>query len=128
MISITRKFEFHSAHYLPNYDGKCSRQHGHTYILEVEVAGKIKAQGPKTGMIMDFGELKISVDKVVIEKLDHELLNDVWENPTAEVMVEDIAIMLLPFLPGLVRVRLYETTNSYAEWRKDESFERISKH
>jgi 6-pyruvoyltetrahydropterin/6-carboxytetrahydropterin synthase len=120
MISICRRFEFHAAHYLPNHEGKCKDIHGHSYILEVEVIGMIHTEGPATGMIMDFSKLKKIVHDSVLEKIDHKNLNDIWDNPTAENMVVDISRWIEPHLPGWVtvnRIRLWETSNSYAEWR-----------
>jgi len=122
MISICRRFEFHAAHHLPNHEGKCKETHGHSYILEVEVIGKIHTEGPAAGMIMDFSRLKKIVNDSVLEKIDHKNLNDIWDNPTAENMVVDISRWIELELPlGLIllnRVRLWETGNSYAEWRR----------
>lgn len=129
-INITKIFEFSAAHYLPNHEGLCKQLHGHTYKLEVTVSAKrLITQGPQTGMIVDFSVLK-SIMKERLKQLDHSLLNDRWLNPTAEIMVMDIAIDLnAEFGEGqrwdhdpiiqLDRLRLWETSTSYAEWRRD---------
>ena len=125
MISITKKFKFDAAHRLPYYDGACNRLHGHSFKLEVEVTGQVQDQGPKTGMIMDFTDLKRMVNTVILCKVDHTDLNDEYINPTAENMIYDFAVALkqeirdcrLPIT--LVRLRLYETDDSYAEWRQE---------
>ncbi|MBU0778310.1 6-carboxytetrahydropterin synthase QueD [Patescibacteria group bacterium] len=123
MISICRKFEFHAAHHLPNHEGKCKDVHGHSYILEVEVTGPKSQKGSEIGMIMDFGFLKKIVNDSVLEKLDHKNLNDIWNNPTAEEMIEDIVrwidLELEKFPSYVERVRLWETSNSYAEWKAE---------
>jgi 6-pyruvoyltetrahydropterin/6-carboxytetrahydropterin synthase len=94
---------------------KCSNPngHGHTYELEVTVEGEID---PETGYVMDFGQLKRTVEERVIRRLDRKHLNfDVdflagW-NPTAE----NIVIGIWGELEGrlaparLVRVALNET-------------------
>lgn len=36
---VLKEFEFDAAHYLPEYNGKCERLHGHTYKLVVKVQG-----------------------------------------------------------------------------------------
>jgi len=114
--SITKIFSFDAAHLLPNYEGKCSRLHGHTFTLEVEVSGRLIQSGPKQGMVMDFGDLKSAVQNYVIDKLDHTLLNDTIPNPTAENILLWIEAQLqcLPF-GMLSRLRLYETPDSCAE-------------
>ncbi len=121
-LSITKKFEFSSAHYLPYHKGACLNPHGHNYILEVEVSQNDGLNiygegGEETGMIMDFSRLKEIVNKYIINKLDHTNLNNMFENPTAEILVDWITTTLLLFIPNLSRVKLYETSSSYAEWR-----------
>jgi len=80
---VTKEFTFDSAHFLTNYYGKCERVHGHTYKLQVTVEGKVQSNG----LVVDFVVLKRVVKKQVLEKLDHQLLNDVIENPSAERVV-----------------------------------------
>lgn len=119
MITVTKQFEFEAAHCLENHPGKCKHLHGHSYKLEVEVAGEVLSE---TGMIIDFGDLKAIVNEQVVEKLDHRLLNEVFNFPaTAENMVKWIADQLEDRLAEysnveLVRVRLWETSSSYAEY------------
>jgi 6-pyruvoyltetrahydropterin/6-carboxytetrahydropterin synthase len=94
---------------------KCNNPHGHghTYELEVTVEGDID---PETGYVMDFGELKRTVDDVIIRRMNRRHLNyDVpflaGINPTAE----NIATAIWKELAGrvaparLVRVCLNET-------------------
>lgn len=114
MVSITKCFEFEACHYLPNYNGKCANMHGHSYKLEVEVTGPIL----QNGMVLDFGELKKIVNDLVTNIFDHKNLNDYFTNPTAEIMVEAIAFELLKQVK-VIRVRLWETSSSYAEWKVD---------
>jgi 6-pyruvoyltetrahydropterin/6-carboxytetrahydropterin synthase len=129
MLTITKTFEFAYGHHLPDYDGKCASPHGHNGILEVEVkrpaehivldAGSVVE--PQTGMIMDFGYLKGVVKEKVLDQMDHKYLNsDLPEigRPTAENMTLWIVKVLGEYFgDALVRVRCYETSTSYAEWR-----------
>ena len=80
---VSRTFSFDSAHYLSDYYGKCERMHGHTYKLEVTLEGKVQPNG----LVIDFVVLKRLVKKYVLNKLDHQVLNDIVENPSAERMV-----------------------------------------
>ena len=77
---VLKEFEFDAAHYLPSYNGKCEHLHGHTYKLVVKVEGRPDAEG----MVLDFALLKEIVTDKVLRKLDHALLNDIMENPSAE--------------------------------------------
>ncbi len=80
---VTKEFTFDSAHFLTNYYGKCERVHGHTFRLQVTVEGKVQSNG----LVIDFVVLKRIVKKHVLDKLDHHLLNDVVENPSAERVI-----------------------------------------
>jgi len=126
MISICKAFEFEAAHYLSNHEGKCKNLHGHSYKLEVEISGNIVNDGSsQQGMVVDFGNLKNAVDYYVIKKLDHKVLNDILGfYPTAENMLEYIhTAIFYNFIlsnPGqikLERIRLWETSTSWAEWK-----------
>ena len=86
-VELTREFRFESAHRLPMVppDHKCFRMHGHSYRIEVQVAGPID---PATGWLIDFGEIAARVEPILKAELDHRVLNDVpgLENPTAELL------------------------------------------
>ena len=133
------------AHALHRYDGACANIHGHSYRLEVTVTGPIitDALNPKCGMIIDFGDLKQIVQTTVLNQFDHALVlnsavkNDVetWRaaslqslfgniifvdyQPTNENLLVDFAKRIQSALPThvtLVKLRMYETNASFAEW------------
>jgi len=86
------------------------------------VSGPLQDDGPDRGMIVDFKLLKQTVMSLIVNKMDHKNLNTMFDNPTAEIMVGWIAIELDKKTPEgitLSRVRLWETSSSYAEWRRD---------
>lgn len=118
--TVTKRFEFDYAHYLPDYPGKCQNLHGHRGTCEITVSGPpIDNQKPiYPGMVMDFGDLKEIVEREVIRFLDHRCLNEntEMENPTAENTAKWIWNKLFPFFRDrLVRVRVYETPDSYSD-------------
>lgn len=82
-MKVTKSFTFDAAHALTNYHGACERMHGHTYRLDVTVDGPLDQ---KTGMVVDFLLLKTVVHEYVLSKLDHTCLNDVLQNPSAELL------------------------------------------
>lgn len=82
-MKVTKSFTFDAAHALTNYHGACERMHGHTYRLDVTVDGPLDQ---KTGMVVDFLLLKTVVHECVLSKLDHTCLNDVLQNPSAELL------------------------------------------
>lgn len=111
-MKIIKKFSFESAHYLPGYVGKCKQLHGHSYHLEIILDGNIN---PDTGMVTDFSILNRIVSTKVIDVLDHKLLNDIMEMPTAENIVVWIKDKISSELKGDLTIRLWETDNSYVE-------------
>jgi len=96
---ITKEFKFDAAHRLTKYHGACERMHGHTYKLQVTVAGDMQ----EDGMVLDFVILKKIVTERVLSKVDHHNLNDLFENPTSEVVIKWIWEQLVD-LPELLRV------------------------
>jgi 6-pyruvoyltetrahydropterin/6-carboxytetrahydropterin synthase len=123
VLSICKQFRFEAHHKLPWHDGQCARDHGHSYRLDVEVAGPVHPDDgtSEAGMVMDFANLKAVVQPLVDALLDHRSLNDIMLNPTAENMVRWLVAQIEMGLPtgvALRRVRLWETATSYAEWRQ----------
>lgn len=90
-------------------------------------AGKAYCGGLYGGMVCDFKQLKEAVSDI-LGQWDHTMLNQIVPfdrmAPTAENMCLVLASELsLKFgtemFPGdlrVTRIRVYETTNSYAEW------------
>jgi 6-pyruvoyltetrahydropterin/6-carboxytetrahydropterin synthase len=119
-MRITKRYTFEAHHKLPYHNGKCARDHGHSYILEVSVEGDILPDdgAPSSGMVMDFADINTVVKPLIADRYDHHSINDILQNPTAERMVEQLVVTLTPRLPGLCRVRLYETATAWAEWTR----------
>ncbi len=121
-LEITKRFRFEAHHKLPWHRGKCARDHGHSYVLEVSVTGPVKEDIPgvsDSGMVCDFYEISSVVKPIIEDYLDHHSLNDLMQNPTAENIVGWLVPVLNAALPGILsRVRLYETTDGWVEWRQ----------
>ena len=124
MTSITRIKYFEAAHFLPNHKGKCKNLHGHSYRWELTVTGEIdeNTDSATRGMIIDFKTLDTAMD-IVLDSYDHKTLNDFVEYPTAEILVRDLFEAAQKALKHVgvkvVKSRLYETRDSYAEWTVD---------
>jgi 6-pyruvoyltetrahydropterin/6-carboxytetrahydropterin synthase len=119
-VLISKEFTFDSAHHLHCYEGKCQNLHGHTYRLQVIMSGQTDARG----ITIDFSDIKRITKQHVIDRLDHQYLNEVLPlmNTTAENMVvwiyEQIqAALQQEYENSAVRleeIRLWETPTSYA--------------
>ena len=114
--TITKILLFDAAHRLPDHEGACRRLHGHTYTVEVTVEGSLQQDGPASGMVMDFSDLGSTVQRLVIQPLDHTYLNDVLDFvPTAEAIAGWMFRTLAEAGVSVVKVRLWETPSSFAE-------------
>ena len=128
MITICKEFNFSASHHLPNHKGLCKNDHGHNYKLFVEIRNiyeeiNTNADHCEYGMVADFGSLKELVNKLIIDKYDHQCLNDYFPNPTAEEMIIHFSIVLNNRLrqsgSELVQLKLYETETSFVRWRNE---------
>jgi 6-pyruvoyltetrahydropterin/6-carboxytetrahydropterin synthase len=108
-VELVREMRFEAAHVLPNVpEGhKCRRLHGHSFRIEVCVAGPI---GEESGWFIDFGEIDRAMAPVR-EALDHRYLNEIegLENPTSENLARWIWRRLDGRLPGLSAIVVHET-------------------
>ena len=116
-MEIYKDFTFEAAHRLPNVpEGhKCSRLHGHSYRVSIQIEGPI---GETSGWVADFADLADAFAPVH-EKLDHHYLNDIsgLENPTSEVLATWIWDQLVGTLANLTKVSVQETCTSGCIYR-----------
>lgn len=77
---------FEAAHELPWHSGKCKHLHGHSYKLEVTLEGELN----DNGIVLDFDDLSIIVNEMIVKRYDHQYLNDFFSNPTAEMIAREI--------------------------------------
>lgn len=70
-MKLTKIFTFEASHILPKHPGRCSRLHGHSWVLKVSVEGKVQ---PETGFVMDYADISAMVKNYVIDALDHRHL------------------------------------------------------
>lgn len=116
--TVSKELVFDAAHFITDHPAKCSNLHGGRYQLHVEVSGRID---PVTGCVIDYGYLKRVVSRQVIERFDHHHLNYAanelaWRSST-EMLCVHIWESLIEYLPGLSALRLYETTQSWCDYR-----------
>ena len=103
-MELAYRFGFDAAHRFEHFPAGHANHgvHGHSFQAEVFVRG---APDPRTGFVMDFGELEKACGAVRAQ-LDHKMLNQVegLEKPSLEQLCAWIWRRLAPQLPGLARV------------------------
>ena len=116
-IELRKTFQFEAAHLLPLLPKahKCRRLHGHSFKVDIVVAG---ACDPKLGWLMDYADISAAFKPIWI-RLDHRHLNEIpgLENPTSENIAVWIWKRLKPKLPLLTEVAVAETCTALCVFR-----------
>ena len=116
-VELCREYRFESAHRLPLVPPghRCARLHGHSYKVEIIIAGPVNEQ---TGWLIDFYEMD-SIVTPLIEALDHRTLNDIeeLENPTCERLCHWLWKRLCGPLPQIHMVTVWETVDARCSYR-----------
>jgi len=130
-MKITKRFHFSASHRLFNpaleksenesLFGACHRAHGHNFIIDVTVEGRVN---PKTGMIVNFHDLKATVHTEVIQYLDHKDFEmDIPEFRTKVQTAENLALIIWKRLSGkfpkgikLSKICIAETPDNWVEY------------
>ncbi len=111
MYYIKKRMEIAGCHSLTlSYPSKCSRMHGHNWIISICCKSK---ELNADGMVADFTEVKERIHS----QLDHANLNEVLPfNPTAENMARWICEQI----PHCYRVEVQESEGNVAIYEIDE--------
>ena len=116
-VRLVKTVEFEAAHRLPSFpEGhQCARMHGHSYKVDVVVAGEIP-EGES--YLIDYSVIKAAIEPIRA-RLDHRCLNDIegLEDPTAEMLAKWIYDRLKSSLPILAEVHVWESDTSRCEYR-----------
>jgi 6-pyruvoyltetrahydropterin/6-carboxytetrahydropterin synthase len=116
-IELRKRYQFEAAHLLPHLPTthKCRRLHGHSFQVEVTVAGDID---PKLGWLIDYADITDAF-KPLLDQLDHYYLNEIpgLENPTSENIAIWIWQKLKPRLPLLTEIMVAETCTARCLYR-----------
>lgn len=132
MVYLTRKAEFSASHYYHNPQlsdeenqrlfGRSGNPngHGHNYTLEVTVRGEVN---PVSGFVVDLKQLKETMNREVLDAMDHRFLNkEVPEFAKLVPTTENLAIAIWNRLVSklvhahLHRVRVYETPDLFVDF------------
>lgn len=143
-MQITKRVEFDYGHRVPSHRSKCRNIHGHRGVLEVTLDGPIQLIRGESddGMVIDFADIKSSAIEIIAEPWDHAFICYSEDHVMRDFLrtLPDHKTVVVPFIPTaenlvqyafdllsaaymvqfgdklrLVRVRLYETPNSWAD-------------
>ena len=104
-LELRKTFQFEAAHSLPLLPKrhKCRRLHGHSFQVEIIVAGECD---PRLGWVMDYADITAAF-RPIWEKLDHRHLNEIpgLANPTSEIVAAWIWRRLIRRVVARFRLR-----------------------
>ena len=123
MFLLDVETSFAAGHALRGYLGKCENWHGHNYKVQLTIAGESLNE---IGLLCDFKDVKASI-KEVVDRLDHQFLNDLEPFQKANPSAENIARYLYGEISSLVsqssecrakvsRVKVWETERNAATY------------
>ena len=137
MTTVTKTVRFDAAHVLTNHQGLCKNLHGHTYRVDVSVAGD-----GTNDMVMDFKDLKRIATKTICDRFDHAFIYNTASagereiaavvekhgmrtvaipfRSTAENLAKHFHELLSVQIPSplaIVSIKVWETADSCAEYR-----------
>lgn len=137
MYKLKTKASFDSAHFLKDYDGKCSNIHGHRWTVEIEVGAEtLESDTQNRGMVVDFSNLKKDL-KEIADYFDHSLIMETGSLKQATedaLLAENLRIVKVDFRPTaenfakyiydemtsrgykVIEASLYETPNNVASY------------
>lgn len=113
-------------HRVPNHKSKCRNPHGHRYKIELGVDDKVITEpgASDEGMVIDFGDMKEVMMKVLDERFDHGfvLYGDDEIAPMFRSLKEDLnmKVVFVPFIPTAENLakHWYELLKTELELRK----------
>lgn len=137
MYKLKTKASFDSAHFLKDYDGKCSNIHGHRWTVEIEVGAEtLESDTQNRGMVIDFSNLKKDL-KEIADYFDHSLIMEIGSlrQATEDALIaENLRIVKVDFRPTaenfakyiydemtsrgykVIEASVYETPNNVASY------------
>ena len=112
-----KEYRFEAAHSLPRVPPghKCSRIHGHSYKVELQVSGPVD---PQTGWLFDFSVIDAAWAELHA-RFDHRNLNDVpgLENSTCENIAIYVWGEISRTVPQLSAVTIWEMSDGRCTYR-----------
>ena len=137
MYKLKTKASFDSAHFLKDYEGKCSNIHGHRWTVEIEVeAETLEHDTQNRGMVVDFSNLKKDLREIA-DYFDHSLIMETGSlrQATEDALIaENLRIVKVDFRPTaenfakyiydemtsrgykVIEASVYETPNNVASY------------
>ena len=119
--TVSAQAHYDAAHFLRNYEGKCSRLHGHRYVVEAALQA---TELDDSGIAFDFIDLKKEL-RGIADGLDHQNLNELLQFQDVETSAENQARYFFeelsrrlpePMAKGLLYARIWESPTQWAQY------------
>jgi len=114
MYEVMVEGSFSAAHNLRGDKKKSEKLHGHNWKVRVGIRG---ANLDRTGMVIDFRELKDHLERI-LERLDHKYLNEISHFKVTNPTSENIAKFIYNELKTRLKSSHYRVSN-VTVWESD---------
>lgn len=130
-FTASKEIEFDAGHRVPYHDSQCRYLHGHRYRVRATVEAHDTVQpdpdNPRSGMVLDFGEIKKALVTQVHDPFDHKLIlwdqdplvsNEFWDCLNGSAIARDglVLISSIPTAEELARI-FFDRVNAYLKPR-----------
>jgi 6-pyruvoyltetrahydropterin/6-carboxytetrahydropterin synthase len=85
-FDIQKEIEFDAGHRVPRHESKCKNPHGHRYRVVAHLVGQIITEGPESGMVRDFGNVKDVLMREVHDVFDHGFIVHALDQPMLKAL------------------------------------------
>ncbi len=124
---ISKEIQFDAGHRVPRHVSKCRTPHGHRYRVVVYCRGWIveDASAEDDGMLIDFGQLKVMMQELIHDPLDHGFIVHQLDTPMIAAMekLDELEgatkLILFPYVP---------TSENIARWCWEQLREPVANH
>lgn len=112
-MQISKEIEIDLGHRIPNHKSKCRNFHGHRYRFKATVEGELITthNDSSQGMVIDFGDLKTCMVKIIDEPLDHGFMmyiDDEFSPLFSDLkQAEGQKIIFVDFIPTVENIAQY---------------------
>lgn len=117
MHIIGIEYQFEAGHWLEGLpsDHKCTRPHGHNYVVIVEMSSETL---DSVGFVIDYFDIR-PIKDFIDTTWDHRMLNDVVNfNTTVENLACYLYERFKPTFPMLSAITIRETPTTFARYER----------
>lgn len=126
LITVSKQIELDAGHRVPFHASKCKNLHGHRYKIQVDLTApdviRSEKKSSESGMVMDFGLIKVVLMSVIHDVYDHSLIlwnqDPIWNDLRFKAMIREYQqnVIPIPVIPTAEELARYWAKSFCREW------------